>query len=201
MEFTLVYEGPLKPHGKGGSSHRQDIRSQFNEQLKVLWEAEPLKSHMPRALGDANIDYVETFSATAEGREPRKEPSTVREVSGNHYLPIVAAQHSLTARIDITWFRDEPPGKVLQIGDIDNRLKTLLDCLQTPPVGQATNEDLGTSLKEPFFTVLDDDALISEFSVKTVRDLRTCAAQGKVLLMIQVRPIVVASQINNQPFM
>ncbi len=48
------------------------------------------------------------------------------------------------------------------MGDIDNRLKTLFDALQTPPEGQMPREALGTSRNNPFRTLLKDDNLVAD---------------------------------------
>ncbi len=79
------------------------------------------------------------------------------------------------------------PGSILQARDIGNRLKTLLDCLHTPPPGQALELSATNSIEALFCTVLDDDASISIFSVKTIQDLRPSSARGDVLLLIEVK--------------
>ena len=64
--------------------------------------------------------------------------------------------------------RDDPPGSILRGGDIDNRLKTLFDALKMPreqkKVGDFSEPEAG---EDPFFCLLEDDALITRATVET----------------------------------
>ncbi|MBW1715980.1 MAG: hypothetical protein JRJ77_09175 [Deltaproteobacteria bacterium] len=40
MEFTLLYQGPLK--SRGSAKQKQEIRRVFHPQLKLLWSQQPL---------------------------------------------------------------------------------------------------------------------------------------------------------------
>jgi hypothetical protein len=73
----------------------------------------------------------------------------------------------LIAGIGIVLMRPEEPGSIVtRAGDIDNRLKTLLDSLRMPhnrseiPADYVAGPD-----EEPFFCLLEDDNLISSLSV------------------------------------
>jgi hypothetical protein len=73
----------------------------------------------------------------------------------------------MRCEIDILFLRPDPPGKLLQSGDIDNRLKTVFDALKMPSSldeagGKGPQED-----ESPFFVLLEDDKLISSVSIKT----------------------------------
>lgn len=177
LKFTLVYEGQLKPASKAKATDKHKIRQVFDQQLQELWKQGQMVEQRSISMGSPN--------------DPDSVLKTVREVDGCHYLPVVSEAQGLLADVSITWLRYQPPGSVLQAGDIDNRLKTLLDCLQTPPVGQAVAVCENTPADNPFCTALDDDALISSLSVKTVQDLRPSAKRGEVLLVIQIEPIVI----------
>lgn len=74
--------------------------------------------------------------------------------------------HDLTCELEIEWFRREAPGRVIGGGDLDNRLKTLLDGLRMP----LNESELGgaTSGEKPFrLCLLDDDKRVRAFSVRT----------------------------------
>ena len=81
-----------------------------------------------------------------------------------------------------------------QCGDIDNRLKTLFDALRAPknateiPKGAVPGPD-----EDPFFCLLEDDALITAVSVETERLLTANQGSTEVHLDIQVltRPTAV----------
>ena len=87
----------------------------------------------------------------------------------------------MIAELDITMLRPEPPGKVIQSGDIDNRIKTLLDGLRMPKVEQELpNGEI------PFFCLLKDDNLITRISVNTDRLLENNIDPSEVVLLIHV---------------
>ena len=201
MKFTLIYEGPLRASNKATKENKHAIRHTFDAQLQSLWAREPLLSHRSEAIGEAPVDLVSSYEAARDGNDPDTSPDTVQCVGNGYYLPIVNEKYNLLAEIGITWFRHKPPGSLHHIGDIDNRLKTILDCLQTPPPGQVVDRDEGNSPISPFYTVLEDDSLISSINVDTVRDLRPNAANSEVLLLIEVRTVVTAGVWGNTIFL
>jgi hypothetical protein len=87
--------------------------------------------------------------------------------------------------------RGVPGHLLIPGGDIDNRLKTLLDALRVP---HSKDEVIGSpeAHEEPyFFCLLEDDALVTRISVTTDRFLKPLNAdishpQNEVLLVIQV---------------
>lgn len=201
MKFTLMYEGPLRPSDKATKEHKHDIRKILNAQLQSLWELEPLRSYRSDAIGDAPVSPVAAYESARDEEELSTAESTVQCVAGGFYLPIVTEYLYLLAEVGITWFRQEPPGSLLNIGDIDNKLKTFLDCLQTPPLGQAVSLGEWNSNASPFYTVLQDDALISSIKVDTVRDLRPRpVGNADVLLLVEVRTVVTSAVWGNDIF-
>jgi hypothetical protein len=84
------------------------------------------------------------------------------------YLPLVRKSLHLVCAIDILFLRHEEPGSlVFQGGDIDNRIKCLFDALRVPNADEASKAPTPTA--DPLFVLLEQDALISDFSVKTGR--------------------------------
>ena len=70
-------------------------------------------------------------------------------------------------------------------GDIDNRIKTLFDALKVPSKADLDVERPEST--EPFFCLLEDDALITNFSVETDRLLGTPSMPAnQVHLVIEV---------------
>ena len=65
--------------------------------------------------------------------------------------------------------RPDKPGGVVWAGDIDNRLKTLLDALRIPEAGEDYCSRESADDESPFFVLLEDDKLISRVSVETDR--------------------------------
>jgi hypothetical protein len=96
----------------------------------------------------------------------------------------------LIAELNITLLRPEPPGQIItQAGDIDNRLKTLLDALKVPTEPNALPPNETPEQGEtPFFCLLQDDNLITRISVSTDRWLvsESDAKSSDVVLLIHV---------------
>lgn len=95
----------------------------------------------------------------------------------------------MVAELDVTLLRPEAPGSVItQGGDIDNRLKTLLDALRMPktdaeiPKGDTPGQDEG-----PFFCLLEDDNLVTHLSVTTDRLLVPVQHHLEVVAFLHVR--------------
>ncbi|MGH7239183.1 MAG: hypothetical protein ACREHG_03845 [Candidatus Saccharimonadales bacterium] len=60
------------------------------------------------------------------------------------------------------------PGSVIQAGDIDNRLKTLIDALRIPANGsELVGNEVSRADENPFFCFLEDDEQVTQLSVQT----------------------------------
>ena len=70
--------------------------------------------------------------------------------------------------LEILFLRRDVPGSVIHAGDLDNRIKTLIDALRRPQSAQELrgfeipNED-----EVPFYCLLEDDRLVTSLSVET----------------------------------
>jgi len=171
MEFRLIYRGRLKGNGNANEKHR--VRQALHPQLAQLWKQSPLNDYQDLLPGGKN-----------EHRSP-----FVRSLESFTFVPLVNATAELIAEIDITFLRPEAPGTLVsQGGDIDNRIKTLLDALRMPhnpselPSGVAPGD-----LETPFYCLLEDDSLITHISVTTDRLLEPVQHQLEVLLILHVK--------------
>ena len=172
MEFRLVYRGKLKGNGNVDEKHR--IRQALHPQLATLWKQKPLTDYHDLLPGGKN-----------ENRSP-----FLRPLGGFTFIPLVVSVADLIAEIDITFLRPEAPGSFVSSGggDIDNRIKTLLDALRVPQNATELPRDAAPSETEnPFFCLLEDDCLITHLSVTTDRLLETAQHQLDVILMLHVR--------------
>ena len=179
MEFTLTYRGPLRANR--GAVEKHALRRHFHGQLRELWEESPLSGYKHLIAWPPNIS----------------KPSVIREVHGHRFAPLVSSQIDFVAALDILLLRPGAPGAlVTQGGDLDNRLKTLLDALKVPseptalPSGSAPEAG-----EEPFFCLLEDDALVTALAIRTDRLLEP-ASPNEVLLVIRVRTGAVRSLIS-----
>lgn len=118
---------------------------------------------------------------------PQGNSSIIQRIGSFRLAPLVAAKLHLIAELDITLLRPEAPGGILtQGGDIDNRLKTLLDALRMPHnIGEIPGTPL--SDEDPFFCLLEDDNLVTKLGVATDRLLEPGVTQSDVQLFIHVR--------------
>src|SRR6266571_1496916 len=155
MELTLFHRGALASNG--GKAEKQSLRRVFHRQLAEFWKQNPLNDY--RYLWDSALPL---FKPESDIRRKRDQ---------FEFVPLVNEYMYLVADLQVQLLRPEPPGSVkAQSGDLDNRMKTLLDALRMPRMVDEipTNDAPGTD-EHPFFCLLEDDALINSFSVTTHR--------------------------------
>jgi hypothetical protein len=181
MRFTLTYRGALPANGD--ARIKQAVRRQLHPQLKHLFTYPPL-SHKVNTM----LDEVQTM-----------RPCIIERLGPFRFAPLVSSKYDLVAAVELLFLRPEPPGRLItQGGDIDNRLKTLVDALRMPRVqSEIPNGDLPRADEDPFFCLLQDDALITEIDVKTDVLLEPAAASSEVHLFLRVRTECVNPTFNN----
>jgi hypothetical protein len=105
------------------------------------------------------------------GIEGEDLPTVVRTVGAYDFASVVHSTIDLVADLTIIFLRPEPPGAIFtQGGDIDNRIKTLLDALKMPDEPQDMPQGALPSADEhPLFCLLEDDNLITGLNIKTDR--------------------------------
>ena len=187
MWFRLAYRGELPASGQTQRSAAklrkrtellQQIRRHFHPQLRELWEQEPVKSHKK---------YI----------DPNYKPNdclVLENVGGFTYAPLITQRLKTYAELDVLMLRPSPPGRLIEHGgDLDNRIKTLLDALRMPrsqneiPEGDQPGKD-----ENPFFCLLQDDALVTRLIVDADR-LLDSKNEKEVMLVVKV--IVRAEQL------
>ena len=168
MEFVLHYRGELKPNG--GAQDKHHIRKIFHPQLKTLWDQPPLK-HFREIL------------------HPSEKYTVIRKLGDFTFAPLFAQHLNFLAELEITLLRPEIPGSIVRNGgDIDNRLKTLLDALAMPSQPNALPSSAKPDNDEtPFFCVLEDDKLITKISVQTYSLLEPVVSSSEVECTVLVR--------------
>ena len=87
---------------------------------------------------------------------------------GFTFLPLVTSDLKLTCWLDINYLRRKRPGELFEHGDIDNRLKTLIDSLSMPDPNQLYGERIQQPSELPHFhCLLENDRLVSKITVET----------------------------------
>ena len=118
------------------------------------------------------------------------ENSIVTCVNNITFSSLISSKQHLVAELHITLLRPEAPGQIItQSGDIDNRLKTLLDALRIPKNTQEIPKGYRPQSNEipVFHCLLEDDNLITKISVETDRLLENPKDSSFVKLFLHVR--------------
>jgi hypothetical protein len=184
VEFTLYYRGPLRANG--GREDKHQLRQYFHKQIKELWNQPPLNKY--RSLFDPSSNEPPGIGEHVVVVE-HEEASVVRRVGTYEFASVVSSEIHLVADLTITLLRPEPPGAIVtQGGDIDNRIKTLLDALKIPDSPGALPKGASPAADEvPLFCLLEDDNLITSLTIKTDRLLEPNLPSSEVILLIHVR--------------
>jgi hypothetical protein len=185
-----VYEGPLLAHNdhRPKADHKHAIRKQFHPQLKKVWEL--YLSHWVSSNAPSTLKKVYTPGGTIVEQMARNYASF-----GFNWVPLVNEQLILACSLDILFLRHETArGKIIQGGDIDNRLKTLIDAMRIPHIQQEIGTNVPEAGEDPFFCFLSDDGLITEIKIQTgvlLTPLDPNAQEEPVKLIIRValRPL------------
>lgn len=193
MKFTLTYDGQL-PAASNNSNRTQEkweIKKQLSPQLAHLWKTHPA---LIRAIGARVVPkskgfwLIEPHHSIPHVPNPEKVgPDEIDlcasiPVAGVGFRPLVRDSYALTCSLHILFMRNEPVGKVYQGGDLDNRLKTLLDALRVPDPGQVCDTNA-----EHLHVLVEDDSLVTGLSVDTRRLLdRPDKPVNEVRLVIEV---------------
>ena len=180
MQFRLLYEGPIAPRRRFKVADIHKIRMELHPQLKTLWERMPLSEMSTWFLREKD-----------RGQGGRGIPILERK-NNVLFAPLVTKRNDLACELAVTLLRQQSPGQLLgEGGDIDNRLKTLLDALRMPSTVEAQQAKIETrGADDPIHCLLQDDALVTKVSVETDRLLRPADDSFDLVAIIQVRVFV-----------
>jgi hypothetical protein len=175
MEFRLIYRGalPAQGAGTGGSriKEKHAIRRQFHSQLRELWHGHPILS-----------DYVQETTNAATGKKVAylDQIAAKYEKFGYRFLPLVSKKRGIACSLDILFLRRDSPGNLVASGgDIDNRIKVLFDGLRVPGYAEEVPSPPQEG-EDPFFTLLEDDDLITDVRITTDRLLTPLESDERI---------------------
>lgn len=184
MNFRLIYQGQLFASGNdvgrqgpGRAAHKHQIRQELHPQIKELWQYPPLNQSFGKSEAPSYPQYL----------DPSHERGQM--IRGQHkFVALVRSDLELTAELDIIFLRREFPGTaILQGGDLDNRLKTLLDALRLPKDRHEIPESFTPQPDEcPLFCLLEDDCLVTSIKISAGLLLNSKVDKSDVHLVIHV---------------
>lgn len=158
VRFRLVLRGHLPSDKRGTVDAKHRIRRELHPQLRTLWKQHGLlrNSWKPRKTRD-DVEEI-----------PVQKVASDYSRCGFRFVPLV--RRGMACSLDILILRRDEPHRVFSgSGDLDGRVKTLLDGLRIPQqcsevAGQSPEDD-----EDPFFCLLEDDRHIFDLSVTTDR--------------------------------
>ena len=162
VEFRLVYKGRIpsqQSHGVVEAKH--DIRLDVHEQLRALWREHPVL-----------YKWSKFDEAEAQGARSHADILADNYQRCNmRFLPLVNNRAGLACALDILFLRRDPPGSpIISGGDIDNRLKVLIDGLKMPKeCSQLPRNWKPGPTHDPLYCLMEDDGLITDIRVTSDR--------------------------------
>jgi hypothetical protein len=165
------------------------LRKQFHLQLARWWNFHPGL----QARGATGVlkyqfaGYAPEVSMLAERYERY----------GYAFVPLVRAELNLHCSIDIMMLRPDIPGTLIEAGDLDNRVKTIIDALRIPTnQTELAGNDVPTADEIPFFCLLEEDKLISRIAVEGDLLLEPLAStphpehDTRLVIKVELRPYI-----------
>ncbi|WP_224705097.1 hypothetical protein [Devosia aquimaris] len=182
MEIILTFEGRI-PAQRSDMGLIWEMRSAFSEQLRKVWGKAPFD--VLKRWEDTN------FSAGA--------PKFIRSTGGHTFVPIYARSVGVGVDLDITLLTGMPDQKpVLSAGDLDNRIKRIIDGLripkghgellaELPPAGRwyclLEDDDAVLSLQARLGAYLGSDDPSVSFAVIRVRPHAIAVTQSNLAML------------------
>lgn len=214
MRFRLTYQGELRPTQRDPigdkadplAAHKHRIRKAFHLQLKQLWATNKfLREHQlsrrtalrpSRPIADENA-----YWGSEETLEPMAEVvADMYREQGYRFVPLVREAISVLCSLEILFLRRDIPGSAVSAGDLDNRLKTVIDALRRP---RHPNELVGyenpAEGEDPFYCLMEDDSQVSHLLVETDTLLEPPSAVGKnnqlahLVITVEIKPYYVTN--------
>lgn len=208
MRFRLTYEGSLRPtQGEPRdnqlnplAAHKHGIRKHFHRQLKQLWETNKFLKECrvnPQHHALRPIHDERSYWGSGEDKMVSLKDAVALnyEEFGYRFVPLVRDQYHLTASLNILFLRRDIPGSVLNAGDLDNRIKSLIDALRRPRnATELVGSEKPDDSENPFFCLLEDDNQVSGLTVETDTLLDVDGendrdhSKVKLIISVDVRP-------------
>ena len=97
-----------------------------------------------------------------------------------------------SALLRILFLRRDIPGSLISAGDLDNRIKTLIDTLRRPlNANDLRGNETPAGDEDPFYCLLEDDKLVSHLEVETDTLLDAPSGdmrQARLVITVELKP-------------
>ena len=198
MKFRLTYAGPLMSSGNDNKDrkgpHKHDLRMAFHPQLKRLWETVPFLKAGRSSYNGSTWAPVDTIP------EPKYDPklrAAKFKVGSWNFVPLITEDMEFYCSLEILFLRVGSRKALLNQGDLDGRLKTLLDALSMPTLTQDYTFAL-TPGSNPLNVLLENDRQVTKISIETDVLLESTHAQSpskyeahdvRLIIAINISPV------------
>jgi hypothetical protein len=181
MVFQLVYPDVIPSAQKRGTLRiKHQMRRAFGVYLRKVWRHEKLLADF-LVNGLPTVPYPQKRSAPDDD----KQPFYRSQLAGYSWIPLVSSRNRLKVDLNIE-ILSPSPGFLKANGDLDNRLKVVLDSLRM--VRQNTEIDSADAGRgEDLFVLLEDDSLIHSMEVTAVQSLGS-PEEHRVTVDVKVVP-------------
>ncbi len=212
MKFRLTYRGVVKPSQPGNNNetdrqqvsladHKMEIRKVFHRQLRKLWDTHPTLSNL-QYCEDCGIKNQHVSEHLGTGLDehslaPVKDHLASKfSLDDYKFVPIACKDFNVLCQIDILFLRHGEPNGIVKGGDLDNRVKTVIDALSKPTQTNQLGCKYQTPVdgEDPFFTVMEDDSLVSSLTVTSdtlLEEFETPDQDGRdamLVISVDIRP-------------
>ena len=146
LKFRLILRGNLPSHQRAGVPVKHALRKELHPQLRQLWKLHPWLrgAWNPRQ---------------SDGKTPVELLADSQIKYGFRWVPLV--QNDMSCSLDTLLMRRHEPYRIFgaSAGDLDGRVKTLIDALQMPQQGKEAH-GVPDADEDPFFCLLQNDELV-----------------------------------------
>ncbi len=178
MEFVLTYKGRI-PAKASNRDVMWDMRRSFDRQLRKLWGKPPFTILAEWEASD--------FAGGA--------PNFLIKRGTQTFVPLYGMNVGVGVSLDIKLLTGLPERKpVISAGDLDNRIKRIIDALRAAANNDELAEDLPPASR--WHCLMDDDSSVLSLTA-SLGPYLGCDDPAESFAVITVRPIAARVSISN----
>lgn len=205
MRLRLIYSGELKasqqPDLRTGQPkqivNKHQIRKAFHLQLKRFWEQDSFLNSARVHPNDYGVDTSISDYEKIWQPDTNKQVSLNKAVANKHqeygykFVPLARKDWKLHCKLQILLLRQDGVNSAVSAGDIDNRVKTIIDALTKPAhLNQLPANESPVEGEDPFYCLLEDDRLVTSLEIESdsLLDPNFPNNHAHVIVSVEIRP-------------